>query len=84
MVEAVKTPRIQVGKVVSDKMDKTIVVYIERTVRHPKYGKILKRKTKIQAHDEDQVSKVGDTVRICQTRPISKNKSWKLVEVISS
>lgn len=75
--------RTLVGKVVSDKMQKTIVVMVERTVRHPKYGKILKRKTKLQAHDENQVCKIGNIVKIRESRPISKIKSWVLVEVIS-
>ena len=75
--------RVAVGKVVSDKMQKTIVVLIERTVRHPKYGKILKRRTKLHAHDENQVCKIGNTVKIRECRPLSKMKSWVLVEVIS-
>jgi len=72
------------GKVISDKMDKTIIVAIIRTVKHPKYGKIIKRESKIMAHDEKQISKIGDVVRISQTRPISKNKAWTLDEVLSS
>jgi len=75
--------RTMVGKVVSDKMDKTIVVMIERSVKHPKYGKILKRRTKLHAHDENQVCKIGNTVKIRESRPLSKTKSWVLVEVIS-
>jgi small subunit ribosomal protein S17 len=75
--------RTMVGKIVSDKMQKTIVVMVERIVRHHKYGKILRRKTKIHAHDENQLGKIGDIVRICEVRPISKTKCWKLVEVIS-
>lgn len=75
--------RTMVGKVVSDKMDKTIVVMIERTVKHPKYGKIMKRRTKLHAHDENQVSQIGNTVKIQESRPLSKTKSWVLVEVIS-
>ena len=75
--------RVAVVKVVSDKMQKTIVVLIERTVRHPKYGKILKRRTKLHAHDENQVCKIGNTVKIQECRPLSKMKSWVLVEVIS-
>ncbi|MFI4918310.1 MAG: 30S ribosomal protein S17 [Legionellales bacterium] len=75
--------RTMVGKVVSDKMDKTIVVMIERTVKHPKYGKILKRRTKLHAHDENQVCQIGNTVKIRESRPLSKTKSWVLVEVIS-
>lgn len=75
--------RTMVGKVVSDKMDKTIVVMIERSVKHPKYGKILKRRSKLHAHDENQVCKIGNTVKIRESRPLSKTKSWVLVEVIS-
>jgi small subunit ribosomal protein S17 len=75
--------RTMVGKVVSDKMDKTIVVMVERTVKHPKYGKILKRRTKMHAHDENQVCIIGNTVKIRESRPLSKTKSWVLVEVIS-
>ena len=75
--------RIMVGKVVSDKMDKTIVVMIERSVKHPKYGKIIKRRTKIHAHDENQVCIIGNTVKVRESRPLSKTKSWVLVEVIS-
>lgn len=75
--------RTAVGKVVSDKMQKTIVVVVERTVKHPKYGKIMKRRTKLHAHDENQVCKIGNTVKIRESRPLSKMKSWVLVEVIS-
>lgn len=75
--------RTVVGKVVSDKMQKTIVVVIERTVKHPKYGKIMRRRTKLHAHDENQVCKIGNTVKIRESRPLSKLKSWVLVEVIS-
>ena len=70
------------GRVVSDKMDKTITVLIERLVRHPLYGKQLRRSTKIKAHDENNVCQQGDLVRIKETRPISKTKSWTLVEVV--
>lgn len=72
-----------VGKVVSAKMQKTIVVMVERSVKHPKYGKILKRRTKLHAHDESQQCRIGNTVKIQETRPISKTKTWVLVEVIS-
>ena len=75
--------RTMIGKVVSDKMDKTIVVMIERSVKHPKYGKIIKRRTKVHVHDENQVCKIGDTVKIRESRPLSKTKTWVLVEVIS-
>ncbi len=75
--------RTMVGKVISDKMQKTIVVDIERTVKHPKYGKIIKRRTRLKAHDENQVCKIGNVVKIRESRPLSKQKSWVLVEVIS-
>lgn len=75
--------RTMIGKVVSDKMDKTIVVMIERKVKHPKYGKIMKRRSKIHAHDETQVCRIGNTVKVRESRPLSKTKSWVLVEVIS-
>ena len=75
--------RTIVGKIVSDKMQKTIVVMVERTVKHPKYGKIMKLRTKLHAHDENQIGKIGNTVRIRESRPLSKMKSWVLVEVIS-
>jgi len=78
-----KNGRTMVGKIVSDKMQKTIVVMVERTVKHPKYGKIMKRRTKLHAHDESQVGKIGNIVKIRETRPLSKTKCWELVEVIS-
>jgi small subunit ribosomal protein S17 len=83
MSNSESTARTVIGKVVSDKMQKTIVVLVERTVKHPKYGKILRRTTKLHAHDENQVGKIGNTVKIRESRPISKKKSWELVEVIS-
>ncbi|MDD2480637.1 MAG: 30S ribosomal protein S17 [Lutispora sp.] len=70
------------GKVVSDKMDKTIVVAIETLVRHPLYKKITKKTTKFKAHDENNECKVGDRVVIMETRPLSKEKRWRLVEII--
>ncbi len=70
------------GRVISDKMDKSIVVAIERKVKHPIYGKFIKRTTKITAHDENNVAAQGDVVTIRETRPVSKNKSWALVEVV--
>ncbi len=72
-----------IGTVVSDKMQKTIVVSVERTVKHPKYGKILRRKTKLHAHDEQEICQIGNVVKIRETRPLSKLKNWILVEVIS-
>jgi small subunit ribosomal protein S17 len=75
--------RTKVGKVVSNKMQKTIVVAVERTVKHPKYGKILKKITKLHAHDENEICEIGNMVKISETRPRSKLKTWGLVEVIS-
>lgn len=74
--------KVRVGKVVSDKMDKTIVVLIEDHVRHPKYGKIMKRTVKIHAHDENSLAGMGDTVSVMETRPLSKTKRWRLVEIV--
>ena len=72
----------RVGVVVSDKMDKTIVVAIRTRVKHPLYGKIMNRTTKLKAHDENNECGVGDTVRVMETRPLSKEKRWRLVEII--
>ena len=72
------------GRVVSNKMDKSITVLVDRLVRHPLYGKQLRRSTKIKAHDENNVCQEGDVVRIKETRPISKTKSWKLVDVVET
>ena len=74
--------KTRTGKVVSNKMDKTIVVAIEDHVRHPLYGKIVKRTYKLKAHDEENTCGVGDTVRVMETRPLSKDKRWRLVEII--
>ena len=70
------------GKVVSDKMDKTIVVAIEDHVKHPLYGKIVKRTYKLKAHDEKNECTIGDTVKVMETRPLSKDKRWRLVEIV--
>lgn len=70
------------GIVVSNRMDKTIVVQIERRVRHAKYGKFVKRRTRFYAHDAENVCNVGDVVRIMETRPLSKTKCWRLVEIV--
>lgn len=70
------------GKVVSDKMDKTIVVAIQDNVKHPLYGKIVKRTYKLKAHDENNECRIGDTVKVMETRPLSKDKRWRLVEII--
>jgi small subunit ribosomal protein S17 len=74
--------KVRVGLVVSDKMDKTITVAIERQVKHPIYGKFVKKTTKLHAHDETNDAHAGDTVRIQETRPLSKTKRWRLVEVV--
>jgi small subunit ribosomal protein S17 len=74
--------KTRTGKVVSDKMDKTIVVAIETLVRHPLYGKIIKRTTKFKAHDENNECKLGDKVVIMETRPLSRDKRWRLVEIV--
>ncbi|MEL7023002.1 MAG: 30S ribosomal protein S17 [Pseudomonadota bacterium] len=71
-----------IGKVVSDKMDKTVSVAIERLVRHGVYGKYIRRTTKLKAHDENNECRSGDTVAISECRPISKDKSWRVVEVV--
>lgn len=77
-----KTRKSRIGLVTSDKMDKTITVAVERKVKHPIYGKFLKKTTKFHAHDETNQCGTGDTVRIMETRPMSKTKRWRLVEII--
>ena len=77
-----KILRTQIASVVSDKMDKSAVVLIERKVKHPIYGKFVKKSTKLHIHDEDNECGVGDTVQITECRPVSKTKSWKLVKVV--
>ena len=74
--------KTRTGKVVSDKMDKTIVVAVEDNVKHPLYKKIVKRTYKLKAHDENNECKVGDTVKVMETRPLSKDKRWRLVEIM--
>jgi len=74
--------KIRVGKVVSNKMDKTIVVAIQDSIKHPLYKKIIKRTVKFKAHDENNTCNIGDRVQIMETRPISKDKRWRLVEVV--
>ena len=74
--------KTRTGKVISNKMDKTIVVAIVDHVRHPLYGKIVKRTYKLKAHDEENTCGIGDTVKVMETRPLSKDKRWRLVEVI--
>lgn len=72
----------KIGVVSSNKMNKTIIVSVERQIRHPKYGKFLRRTSKFMAHDEKNECSIGDKVRIIETRPLSKNKCWRLVEII--
>ena len=74
--------KTRIGRVVSDKMDKTIVVAVEDHVKHPLYNKIVKRTYKLKAHDENNECKVGDTVKVMETRPLSKDKRWRLVEIM--
>jgi 30S ribosomal protein S17 len=76
------TRKTRVGLVVSDKMQKTVVVEIERRVPHPVYGKMVTRTKRVKAHDEENNAKTGDTVRIAETRPLSKDKRWRVVEIV--
>jgi len=81
-VEERNLRKVRTGKVTSDKMDKTIVVAIEERINHPLYNKVVKRTYKLKAHDENNECKVGDTVRVMETRPLSKDKRWRLVEIV--
>lgn len=74
--------KVKIGKVISNKMDKTIVVAIEYSVKHPLYGKVVKRTYKLKAHDEENICAVGDKVKVMETRPLSKDKRWRLVEIV--
>ena len=74
--------KTKIGKVVSDKMDKTIVVAVEYRVKHPLYGKVVKRTYKLKAHDETNMCGIGDTVKVMETRPLSRDKRWRLVEIV--
>lgn len=74
--------KTRTGKVVSDKMDKTIVVAVENHVKHPLYKKIVKKTYKLKAHDENNECRIGDTVKVMETRPLSKDKRWRLVEIM--
>ncbi|MBO5413869.1 MAG: 30S ribosomal protein S17 [Clostridia bacterium] len=74
--------KVMIGTVTSNKMDKTVVVSVETNVKHPKYGKIVKRTYKLKAHDEENVCQIGDKVKVMETRPLSKDKRWRLVEVM--
>jgi len=80
--ERTTSRKTRVGKVVSDKMDKTIVVAVEDSVAHPLYKKIIKRTYKLKAHDEQNECRIGDKVEVMETRPMSKDKRWRLVEII--
>ena len=82
MTEERNLRKVRVGRVVSDKMNKTIVVAIEDNVKHPVYGKIIKRTLKVHAHDENNECGIGDTVEVMETRPLSKDKRWRLVRII--
>ena len=74
--------KVMIGTVTSNKMDKTIVVSVETSVKHPLYGKFVKRTYKLKAHDENNVCQIGDKVKVMETRPLSKDKRWRLVEVL--
>jgi small subunit ribosomal protein S17 len=74
--------KVRIGKVVSDKMEKTVVVTVERLVQHPLYKKSVKQTTRFKAHDENNESHIGDTVKIMETRPLSKDKRWRVVEIL--
>ena len=74
--------KTRVGRVVSDKMEKTVVVAVEDSYKHPKYGKIMRRTYKLKAHDENNECGVGDTVKVMETRPLSKDKRWRIVEIV--
>ena len=82
MSEQQEMNRVLQGRVVSDKMDKTVTVLVERRVKHPLYGKFIRRSTKVHAHDESNECHVGDTVMVEQCRPLSKTKTWRLVKVL--
>jgi len=82
MPERTSTRKVRVGRVISDAMDKTVVVSVETRMRHPLYGKIVQRSKKYTVHDEENSSQVGDVVRIMETRPMSKTKRWRLLEIV--
>ena len=81
-MERTTSRKVRIGTVVSDKMDKTIVVRVETRFKHPLYGKIVKKKKKYKAHDENNEARIGDVIRMMETRPLSKDKRWRLVEII--
>jgi len=74
--------RVRVGEVVSEKMDKTVTVRVERLMKHPVYGRVVRRSIRLHAHDEQNQCKLGDVVRVVETRPLSKSKRWRLVEIV--
>lgn len=76
--------KVRIGKVVNDKMDKTVVVVVERRVRHPLYGRVIKRTSRFKAHDEGNNCHIGDRVKIMETRPLSRQKRWRVVEIIKN
>ena len=82
MMEGRGRRKIVMGRVVSDKMQKTVVVELERQVRHPTYGRIVRLRTKVKAHDAEDTCKVGDLVRLMETRPLSRDKRWRVVEIV--
>ena len=82
MSEARNQRKVRIGKVVSNKMDKTITVAIEYNVKHPLYGKIVKKTYKLKAHDANNICGIGDRVKVMETRPLSKQKRWRLVEIV--
>jgi small subunit ribosomal protein S17 len=75
--------KVRIGKVVSNKMDKSITLTVDRKVKHPLYGKFVQKTTKLMAHDENNECGIGDTVKVMETRPLSKNKCWRLIEVVA-
>jgi len=81
-VEERNSRKVKIGKVISNKMDKTIVVAIEDSVKHPLYGKVVKKTYKLKAHDEENICAKGDKVKVMETRPLSKDKRWRLVEIV--
>lgn len=81
-MDARGTRKMRIGRVVSDSMDKTVVVAVERIVAHPLYGRRMKRTQRFMAHNEDNQAKVGDRVRLMETRPLSKRKRWRVVEIL--
>lgn len=83
MSEAQKIQRTLEGRVISNKMQKTVTVLLERQVQHPLYGKIIRRSTKVHAHDAEGACREGDVVRISETRPLSKTKTWRVVEIVT-